>query len=555
MKKRTKIILIVLAVLLLLPVLFWTPIKRKGVAWLKEKASETVQRETNGRYQLEIGRVGVVLPTATVRLNDIRFTRDTSVQDSSGIDFLDRFDVDFSLDRLVVRGINWRAYLSDKDIDISRIGFIGPDLTLRERSAKDNTSSSSPERDSARADSSANQAPNIRIGGTYVESGEFQWWEYGHDEPLLRVNGLAVDLDELLRKSGEEPTIPYASLEASLDEAEFLVGQYTSSLRSSGLSVENGNLHMDSLYYGARISPAQLNVKFGFLKSWIQTTLYDLNLSDFDLNTLFTANRYEFGTLNVPRADFHLIRDRQTYEPPPTYKALPVELVHDIGFPVALDSLVVDNADIRVEILSPKANLAGLLTFTNSSLLLKNLTNQDARIAENPQMTVHATGLVVGESKVNLDLAFQLDKPETGNFSTRASFAPIALPKLNIFFEREVLMRIAEGSLERLAFQFNATNTHANGTLDFEYRDLKFSKLSPHREFLKDKPKSGLVVFAANLVIPKNRTRERRRYRQGTIDVDRRLDRDLTDFLVTAMADGVLSSWGLDNVVNPKDKD
>ena len=552
MKRRTKIILIVLGAILLLFVILWQPIKRKGVAWLKEKASETVLRETHGRYQLEIGRVSVVLPTASVRLHDIAFIRDSSVQDSTGIAFLDKYDVDFHLDRLVLGGINWRAYLSDKNIDIEELGFEGPRLTLRELSPSGNDPAAV---DSTRADSSARRQPDIRIGGMYVEEGEFRLWEFRQDKPLVAVNKLQVALDEILRQAGEDPAIPFGSLELSLDEAEFQVGQYTSSLKSSGLSVENGHLHMDSLYYGALLSPAQLNVKFGFLKSWIQTTLYEVDLRDFDMESLVRDKVYAFGHLDVPRARFHLIRDRQTYEPPPTYKALPVELVHSIEVPIALDSLTVDNADIRVEILSPKANLAGVLNFTQASLAIGNFTNQAPRIAERPLMTVNAEGRVMGQAKVELDLDFHLDKPETGNFSARARFGSMPMTNLNIFFEREILMQIASGNLKRLDFRFDATNTHSNGTLDFEYSDLKFSKLSPHQEFLKDKPKSGLVVGLANLLIPKNHTSDQRRYKQGTIDVDRRTDRDLTDFLVTSMADGILSSWGFDNIINPNHKD
>ncbi len=551
MKRRTKILLGILAFLLLLVAGAWIFLQLQGEQLVRSRLQTLVKEQTNGRYQADFRGLTIHPLSASLRIRGISLRRDSSVRDTANVDFLNRFDLDFFLERLVINDFNWRKYLEDRSIAFGQLRLDGPQLNMRAlvKALPDSTADSTA---APPADTATKEGPRLMVGEILVDGGAFSYTEAEHAEALLSVNGLHLGTDSIAFSPEDSLQLNLANWSTTIDQVVYQVGDYTATLRTHGLRLADAALELDSLFYGVHITPLALNAKHGYLKSWIETNLGGIRVEGLDIQRMVEEKVYGVDLVRVEEADFRLVRNRHGYEPPPTFKPLPVQMIRDIPVPLTLDSLLVERANIRVELVAPKSNAPGVITFTDSRIELRNLTNEADKLAENATMMIKAESHVMGKAPVQLYLQFHLDRP-AGDFDAYARINPMHLTDLNLFFEREVFIDIASGDLERFEMQFTGNNEGAVGSLDFEYTDLKFSKISKERAFLEGKPASGLLISAANLIVPNNHTADKKRYKPGEIDLQRNKQRDFTDLLVNAIADGVLATWGFGNLIKPPD--
>ena len=131
-----------------------------------------------------------------------------------------------------------------------------------------------------------------------------------------------------------------------------------------------------------------------------------------------------------------------------------------------------------------------------------------------------------------------------GNSHIKGAINELHLPAMNPSAENLGQFHVESGVLNRLDFEFTATNEKATGKIVGVYHDLVVDKLKLTGDGLK---KAKLPSFLLHhLIVPKNKDASLDvKKRTGKIDYDRDPARLVTFYYLKALLDGIRDSFAL----------
>ncbi len=561
-KKRSMIIRIFIgvAIALLLGVVLFQSF---GVEYTRRYIIRKVQIETDGRYELILNDLDFSVLGGTMHLGGVEIKRDTAVYAYAGKLLLDKFDIHAKFASLDVTSFKLLRFALFNKIKVSDLELLDPYVTItknrdyveeEETGSEDSEliTSSSLGESTELADSLALKElqeaskeffPPIKVENLSILGGSFAFFGGVVDYPIQRADGVNLQLKGVYYEDGER-IYTAEDLSFEVDSASTLVSQNMAKLSFHGLHVSTEAIHIDHLHYGHVISPAAVNRIKGFRASWLNIEVDHINLPIVDVEKMIEESSLLIPMLSIDNVNLHFYKHKYEKRINPEYKALPQELVEDIPLRFALDSLVVANASLLIEMLAEDAKSPGRLTLDTSRLTITNVTNIPSRIATDPVMELNLTTKLMREAPASVNFKFDLSSDDLG-YNTILQAGPMRAELLNDLIGSQVFIEFRSGYIDRIDLRYHGDKRANVGKMDFEYTNLRMRKLENAAQYMEGQPKGGFLSSVANIVIPKNNTPDMKKYFQGLVYYEREYNRDFIHGMIMSLVSGMMSTLGL----------
>jgi len=546
MKKGAKIAGTILGSLLVVCLLGMLLANSYGPERLLTYAKERVRQTTQGRYELRLDTLDFNVFTLSVYLGDLRFQRDTSTDNYSGISLLDEHDLTIQFDDLTVDYFNLLRYVLRNEIKVDYFALTHPQFEIRQNpdyhpaaKREDSTVVDSTLLQDF-TDSTASLMPTLLINKLKLEGASFAFYEAHWAEPLVQMKGFSATLRDL--SSSADAPVSSEELSLRLDTLSAWVGHYTARVEVFGFSAVDTLLAIDSLHYGHVVSPQRLNEIRGFRASKLDVQAKDLAFRGMDYDLFLADTGWVFRRIEIGFVDFLLEKDQNEERINPQYKSLPTEALMESSLVFRIDTAVIRRARVRVAMQAPGAKAPGRLFLSQIRAHITNI-NHGPSIAENPQLRAHAEAYLMGEGQVNLNYRFPLDAGSHA-FFVDGSLGPMSFEALNPFVSGLAFLRFASGRVNGMTFDFSGNESHTEGTLRLEYEDLKLAKLEDFQAVVDKNPRNGLLIGLANLIVPTHHLSTKRSYKPGEIYWEREYNRDIVHYSLQSLISGIISNLG-----------
>jgi hypothetical protein len=562
------VVLLMVAVALMLSI--FSP--RYFVPYVVQK----VDKQTKGRYTLQINSdsVNISLFSLSLHLGHCEFVRDTTVDAYSGIDLLDKFDIHASVESLEVGSMELMKYLFGRYIVVDHIEMDQPKLIVRKnpdfdpeelqlaKQLADTLAEKSEQDHNEFADTLALQefhqsrralTPPIKVRSYEVKNAAFSFFDGRKKYPIQRVDGLNIHLKDFVHDKDHQ--VSFAEVRVYVDSLSSLVSKNLARVTVQGLDVSPDSILVKKLNFQHIVDRYRMNKIRGFRASWLNVDLEDINISGLHPGLLVTDSIVDVDHINVGYVRLNFFKDKHELIINPAHKPLPASQIRDIPIPILVDTIDIRDGDLFLEFLAPRAKTPGNIEINQFRTRLLNITNIRDNLINNSILSLNARFRIENTIPVQFSSRFKIDS-ETDEFSVNCQTDPFNANILNDFVGSQFFIAFRSGKINNFSFDFEGSNKANVGTMDMEYEDLKLGKFQDYARYIDTRPKTGFIAGVGNLIVPQNRSKDQKHYKQGVIYYEKEYNRDFVHGTIMSMLSGIASSMGLasKNLVNRQEK-
>lgn len=248
----------------------------------------------------------------------------------------------------------------------------------------------------------------------------------------------------------------------------------------------------------------------------------------------FTARSpdvYVYKDFNKPEAD--------------VIKPMPYDIVHGIGFPVFIDKILVNDLNLTYEEMMEGAEQAGLVDLTDMEIMIMNFTNMKSRLVQKPEMTVIASGKLMGKGDFESTITVPLLDPDRPP-RIRGSLDTLDITELNRIARYNSRVAIETGILYEVKWDFEAGEDYSYGDFEVSYENLTIQLSEP------DSPDTtGLLKkagsFLANVLVVDSNIAEEKSQEPKKVQFEQKRDkkRSFFNFYVKSLLAGLIEAVGV----------
>jgi hypothetical protein len=288
---------------------------------------------------------------------------------------------------------------------------------------------------------------------------------------------------------------------------------------------------------GLKIIPKYSKVEFD-KRQKLEVDRFDLHIPQIIMNNFswdFAGDKLQLQSAKtrIENAKFYVYRNKLLPDDT-SFKPLYSQKLRDLETKLKFDKINIFNSSIFYEERSVAGKPPGEINFSNLNAEITNLSNWDLETRNLLQTTIKAKAKFMGESKLNIDMEFNINDPED-KFNFSGNLAGISAEAMNSFLKPALNIEV-QGKISSLYFNFFGNNDEALGDTRLQYHDFKVDVLKKDG-FSKNKVLSGL----ANLIL-KNKVANKK-MDQKNISAIRDKTKSFWNFLWLCIRNGALKSF------------
>lgn len=499
-----------------------------GESKIEERVLTELNKEFSPDSEWKIGEVDVQLIPPGVTLHDIRLNHTTPFKEQQLEKPTDALR-DFSAESIEVSGLSLSMLFSEDEYELGKIHINSPRIGVLYRQEKDIETEGQGE---------INQ--EFELDEFELINASVEVYEYrADDEPSSEIEGLNISLAD----------ITYSESAKSLND---LVSYYALSLESITHKMQDDNYQLELEKIELDSSSRSLEIRNSKLKPLLslqelseklgeQVDMFDIvsgpiKVHELEPNDWADINTLTAGLLEIEGLRLYISRDKNFPKKERSEKKLINNAFRDLDFDVDIDSVTWVNGLVSYEETEEGQEQSGRVHFNEIDLTVRDLQNREP---EKP-IIVDAQTLFMDESSLNVNFSFTLE--DNGRHTVEGELAPIDLEVINSVTEPLAFIRISDGKVDRLTFEFEATDSLATGEMIVIYEDLNIEKIDSST--LEQNPATRVVSLVANLAVVKS-SNKGDDPRVGEIEFERESDRSTFSYWWKALRSGLKSSAGM----------
>ncbi len=276
---------------------------------------------------------------------------------------------------------------------------------------------------------------------------------------------------------------------------DFLIDRFTYSSASRDIS-------LSGLHVTPRYSPSRFQDMLDYQQDYFSGDIARIRFNEINLDRWFEQREFTGSTIDIDRINLLVYRDKRKPENLQNRPKLPQELVKSIGLPFYFDTVRLSNSTFVYNEQTEEIPEPGRVTFEQLNARLFPFTNLRKAYTAQPQMTLDANCLLMGASKLDINLRFDMTAP-ANDFVAKGSLSPFDLREMNQITENAASISVKSGQLNRFEFDFSGDSVVANGKLRFAYEDLKVTILA-HKD--GNTKEARFLSFLANSLMLKSKS-------------------------------------------------
>jgi hypothetical protein len=553
MKGKTirKIILWILAVIIVLAGIFFAVGYFYYSKIIRGYLTETVERESKGLYRVEIGNL-----TVNVLLGDLTIDRFSLVPDTafyranSSSDTQSPLLIHLAIDQFRIRGFHVLDAIRQRKIDMTRIRFIGPRVTVfRMKMPSDDNDDKHGEK--MMSIPLPRGLTSIEVKEFIIENAKLEFVDCSRDSVTRNSFPTCnIFIRHILVDSAHQGRVRLFNA----DDISIKLGAYSLPMKNGmnklsfgefGLSTASEEVYMKDFHLEPCYSKHDYTRKLGYQTDWMDIRVNFLRFQRIDLRKLLFEGSLKAGLLEIDTLTLDDYRDKRIarragFKPP-----MPQDGIRNLKTYLRIDTVALKNG--KAMYAEQVGAEPGTIFFDKMNATFTGLTNDSVLLNAGLVSELRGTAYLMGKGKLDANIRFKFgDRKNSFTFS--AQMAPIELVEINPMLSNLLPARVVSGKLNKLLVPLvNANDDVAKGKLLFYYDDLSIDVLDK-KQTTWTKIKTGVLNFAANdLIINNNNPTKSGILKTGVIYFSRDKEKGIINFLWKSALSGLKSTMGFNS--------
>lgn len=348
-------------------------------------------------------------------------------------------------------------------------------------------------------------------------------------------NVVLNDLNRIRELSSYEVESFYADLTNVNIKGE--KDMYATTIAKIHVNSIDSNVEIDSIVLVPKYSKYQFSRKLGRQVDRMNLTLPKIAINDLDFSQL-KDSLFKASSIDIKSARLYIYKDKRLPFLKKKTTPLPIAMIRDFDFAMAIDSIKITDANITYEEFPENGFNTGKVTFEKLNATLDHLSNRD-HYPDYKQATLKASSYVMGKGLLKAEFSLPYGKSQV--YNAKGTLVNLSLYRLNPILENLAFVSVTSGKLNKLTFNFDYTDLKSSGSVIVNYEDLKINTLTKE----KNPEKNELKTLIANTILKKNKTEKvDKEKRTGTVDFTRDRRRAIFHYWWRSLLTGIKSSAG-----------
>ncbi len=297
-------------------------------------------------------------------------------------------------------------------------------------------------------------------------------------------------------------------------------------------NTEQEPLILKDLHLSSRYSKYDIAKQTGTETDWYDITLKLVEIEGINLKALLQDTAVIYRKALLENMDAAIFRDKRPPFPEKPDSKLPMEMLESLSFKFHSDSILIKNSEIVYEEHAEEGNEPGTITFNQFFATIYNLSTINDLIGGQTSMSARA--MVMNESLLTAEFVFP-NKEYSYNYRVKGNLSPINIAAFNPMIVPNAFVRVDEGRIKRLEFNYTYNNNKSNGSLALEYENLNISILDK-----KDGSQKKIKTFITEtFVLQKDNLKQDNSYQEGSISFEREKKKSIFNYWWKSLFSGI----------------
>lgn len=281
--------------------------------------------------------------------------------------------------------------------------------------------------------------------------------------------------------------------------------------------------------------------KVGFQSDYFYGKIDSVFISQPNIRRWFDNDEMTGKYLSVNGLNINIYRDKKMPFDESRRPKMLQDLIKTLPYPVAIDSLVLNNSNISYSERTATGDREGKVRFSDIKLCLKPFTNLKAANGFIPDFSLNGSATIQDSCQVKVNMNYQMSDP-ANTFTVSGTLTPFNMHILNPVLEPLALVSIRSGKVNQFRFDFSADQTSANGLLFFGYDNLKISVLGMKDGGTKE---ARFASFLANSLLLRGKNPRGKELLPDEITFHRDQKRSVLNYWWKSVFSGAKNTLGL----------
>jgi len=519
---------------------------------IRKEITELVKKSTNGLYQIEFSTIHTNFITGSASIADVKITPDTTVfkelitqqKAPNNLYYIE-------LKKLLIQHFHPFAMYFNRDAKIGLLLFDKPKVTMVNKHFEFNENRPPRPRKSP-YHYIAKLFKSLRIETIDFKDANFKY---------VNNNGLLPDIDSVanLNVTLKDWLIDeYSATDTSrlylLKDIDIHVTNYSYATPDSmyyikinqlDFTASSGKLNMKQLGLLPRYNEANFAKVNGYARDRFSIKLNNLAMEGLNLPAYIQKQELIAKQLHITDGSIAVYNDANFPKREVNRSGrFPHQLLQLLKAKLTIKTINLSDINISYAESDHDSKQTGKITFEKTSGVISNITNMEKEKIINPQLTANLQTYMMGQGKLVIDFAFDLNS-HIGAFDYSGALTNLDGRTLNKITKPLGMVQVNKGEIKKLSFEIKADENFANGKLDFVYNDLSVALLK--KEEGKERlVRKGLISFLANnLVIYADNPSKEGNFTSAVIHYKRKTTASFFNYIWKTLYQGVKYSVGV----------
>lgn len=522
----------------------WKPI-------VDQKFKELVLASTDSLYTVDYDDLDINLALGNVTISNLVLRSDSNVYARlEGINKApdNRFQIEVA--KLKFRNFSIRDMLLNKELYLKNVVLDTPSVHMINKYHSYNDTAST-EKSKPLYDKIKNTLKRIRITGVDLNKINFKYSQIQksiyQDFEIKKVN---IKIQDVLVDSTSisDATRFYHTKMVDIEVPSFTYktpdGFYKVNFDQLKINTRDRNIMLTKVAYQPILSKSAFYKAKGKGGSYVVMKFDTVRFESFDFNSLLRNKKIYAAKAQLKNGLLDIYSDKH-YKSTPVNKIgrSPHQALMHMKTQLAIDTVLVQNANISYSELSAKYNQVGKITFDKSYATISNMTNDVSSLAKNKWMRVDVLTKVMNSGRLHVLFGFDMTS-KTGFHTYKGTVGAMQAPAFNKILKPLLNVEIASGNIKKIAFDMEATDHRNWGKFNFDYDDLKITILEKKEDGTVKR--KGLVSLLVNeLLVNGSNPNLSGEYIIGKVNWHRHADHTFFKTLWQSLLDGIKQCVGL----------
>ncbi len=476
-------------------------IKNKLTAYLSEHPVEP--------YLISFDKISVNVFTRSVKIKNLNITPDSLILNNTknvGKNYSNLFEVQIPFIKL--SGIKILKAYKDKMVDINKFIIKKSNIKVfKSNGFHESDTNSKPTKEFNFDSINIKPLLSITIDKFNIDESSLEVFELNTKTPTISIASFSLLLTDLIinpdNSDNGRRSIDLKDLKINIQDQNYILpgNLYKIHFDKADVCYSKSNLSIESFKLIPLYDRGTFGQKTKYQTDYIELAMKDVKLKYFDVGELIFNRKLNLRFIEISGFKTKIYRDKRLPFNYNHFPKLPQELVHEMKFPVNIDSISITNAKVTYEEQVENADKPGMVFFDTMNVLIENITNDPEMLKKNKLMKIYSEGMLMNKgllkAKVFLPLTGKID-----TFSFSGSLGCMVMENLNTITIPNASVKIEKGNVKSVNFSANANNDFAKGRMEFLYDDLSIEILKNiDGEEVKERK---FLSFLANEIIKRS---------------------------------------------------